>query len=54
MNKLLKIIKQKKLITMVGCNMRFHDGIKSIKKFLDNNELGQIFFSDCRKWIIYA
>ena len=43
MNKLLKIIKQKKLITMVGCNMRFHDGIKSIKKFLDNNELGQIF-----------
>ena len=28
---------------MVGCNMRFHDGIKSIKKLLDTNELGQIF-----------
>jgi predicted dehydrogenase len=28
---------------MVGCNMRFHDGIKSIKKLLDKNELGQIF-----------
>ena len=43
LTKLLKIVKRKKLITMVGCNMRFHDGIKSIKKLLDKNELGQIF-----------
>ena len=43
MKELLKIVKQKKLITMVGCNMRFHDGIKLIKKSVDNNELGQIF-----------
>ena len=43
LTKLLKIVKEKKLITMVGCNMRFHDGIKSIKKLLDKNELGQIF-----------
>jgi predicted dehydrogenase len=42
-NHLLKIIKQKKLITMVGCNMRFHDGIKLIKKLLDKNEIGPIF-----------
>ena len=43
LTKLLKIVKEKKLITMVGCNMRFHDGIKSIKKLLEKNELGQIF-----------
>jgi predicted dehydrogenase len=43
MNQLLKIIKQKKLITMVGCNMRFHNGIKLIKKLLDKNEIGPIF-----------
>jgi predicted dehydrogenase len=42
-SQLLKIIKQKKLITMVGCNMRFHDGIKLIKKLLDKNEIGPIF-----------
>jgi predicted dehydrogenase len=42
-SQLLKIIKQKKLITMVGCNMRFHNGIKLIKKLLDKNEIGPIF-----------
>ncbi len=41
--KLQKIIKKKKLITMVGCNMRFHDGIKLIKKLIDKNEIGRIF-----------
>jgi len=40
---LQKIIKKKKLITMVGCNMRFHDGIKLMKKFIDKNEIGRIF-----------
>ena len=40
---LVKIIKNKKLITMVGCNMRFHDGIKQIKKLIEKNEIGRIF-----------
>lgn len=42
-NKLQKIIQKKKLISMIGCNMRFHDGIKSIKKLIDKNEIGRIF-----------
>ena len=40
---LLKIVQKKKLIAMVGCNMRFHDGIKLIKKLLDKNEIGRVF-----------
>ena len=38
-----KIIKKKKLITMIGCNMRFHDGIKLMKKSIEKNEIGRIF-----------
>ena len=37
-----KIIKKKKLIAMVGCNMRFHKGIKLIKKLISKNEVGKI------------
>lgn len=40
---LVKIIEKKKLISMVGCNMRFHDGIKLIKKLIDKKEIGRIF-----------
>ena len=40
---LLKIIEKKKLVTMVGCNMRFHDGIKLMKKLIEKNEIGRIF-----------
>ncbi|MGY5148916.1 MAG: Gfo/Idh/MocA family protein [Candidatus Nitrosopumilus sp. bin_68KS] len=39
---LLKLIKKKKLITMIGCNMRFHEGIKMVKKMIDKNEIGRI------------
>jgi predicted dehydrogenase len=39
---LIKIIKRKKLITMVGCNMRFHHGIKLMKSLIDKNEIGRI------------
>ena len=39
---LIKIIKRKKLITMVGCNMRFHHGIKLMKSLIDKNEIGSI------------
>lgn len=39
---LFNLIKKKKLITMIGCNMRFHDGIKKMKELLDQNEIGRI------------
>ena len=40
---LMKTVQKKKLITMVGCNMRFHDGIKKIKNMIEKNEVGRIF-----------
>lgn len=36
-NELVKIIEKKKLISMVGCNMRFHPAISYIYKTLDKN-----------------
>ena len=40
--KLKKQIKKKKLITQIGCHMRFHPCIKKIKNILENNTLGRI------------
>jgi len=39
---LFKLIKKKKLITMIGCNMRFHEGIKIMKKMIEKDEIGRI------------
>ena len=39
---LIKIIKNKKLITMIGCNMRFHSGIKLMRQLIDKKEIGEI------------
>ena len=39
---LFKLINKKKLITMIGCNMRFHEGIKLMKELLDKQEIGKI------------
>jgi len=36
------ITKKKKLITMVGCNMRFYPPIMKIKNLLENNTIGRI------------
>ena len=41
--KLKKIVRQKKIITMVGCNMRFQPGIKLIKKFIEKETVGRVF-----------
>ena len=40
--KLQRIIRQKKLITMVGCNLRFHKCINKIKKMVSTDKLGKI------------
>jgi len=42
-NKLQNICRQKKLVTMVGCNMRFHPCLQFIKKYLKQKKLGQIY-----------
>lgn len=35
--------KRKKLITMLGCNMRFHPGPAFIKNYLESGKLGRIY-----------
>ena len=39
---LLNLIKKKKLITIVGCDMRFHKCIQKIKKIIEHGDLGKI------------
>jgi predicted dehydrogenase len=42
-SKLEKIVKSKKLINMVACNMRFHPALQFIKKYLEQKKLGKIY-----------
>ncbi|MFX0087846.1 MAG: Gfo/Idh/MocA family protein, partial [Candidatus Hodarchaeota archaeon] len=39
---LQRLINEKKIITMVGYNMRFHPLLKKIKEFIKNGQLGEI------------
>lgn len=40
--KLQTIVKRKKIITMIGCNLRFHDAIKKIKEIINSKEIGRV------------
>ena len=40
--KLQTIVKKKKIITMMGCNMRFNNAIKKIKKIINSNNIGRV------------
>lgn len=40
LKELLLLVKKKGLITMVGCNMRFHPGPKKIKEWLTSGRIG--------------
>jgi predicted dehydrogenase len=40
--KLSNIVDEKKLVTFMGFNLRFHSCIKKIKELLENNEIGKI------------
>ncbi len=41
-DELEKIVEKKNLITMVGCNMRFHPGPKKVKELIKENAIGDI------------
>ena len=41
-NELESVVKDKNLITLMGCNFRFHSCIRKIKEILDNNEIGRV------------
>lgn len=61
-DELLEIVAQKNLVTLVGCNMRFHSGIVKIKKLLENESIGKVlcaraqsgqYLPDWRPWEDY-
>ena len=39
---LSEIIERKGLIAMIGCNMRFHPGIRKVKELIDKRKVGKI------------
>ncbi len=41
-NDLKKIVKQKRLVTMMGCNLRFDESLVKIKQILKSKKLGKI------------
>jgi len=45
LRELAGLVAQKKLITLVGCNMRFHPGPAKLKELLSLNSLGKILFA---------
>lgn len=42
---LVDLVRDKKLISLAGCNMRFHPGPAKVKELLSQNRLGKILFS---------
>ena len=41
-DKLIKIVKRKKIITLIGCQLRFHPCISKIKEIISRNEIGRV------------
>jgi predicted dehydrogenase len=39
---LLRLVRERNLITLVGCNLRFHPGLVRVKKFLEAKAIGQV------------
>ena len=51
--KLHAIVKKKKLITQMGCNLRFHPCIKKIKNLIEQKKLEKLFRHRFRIVLIY-
>jgi predicted dehydrogenase len=41
-NQLLDVIRNRKLVTLVGCNMRFHPGPSRVKRLIDEGAIGRV------------
>lgn len=41
--KLIDIVEKKKLITFIGCNLRFHPCIKTVKQLIHDDAIGDIY-----------
>ena len=42
LRELIELVREKNLITIVGCNMRFHPGPKKVKQLLEEQTIGRI------------
>jgi len=60
--KLYAIVKKKKLITQMGCNLRFHPSIMKIKKLIEQKKIGRVisaqvqscsYLPDSHRWEDY-
>jgi len=41
-SKLLEVVRDRKIVTLVGCNMRFHPGLLRVKKLLQEGAIGHV------------
>lgn len=41
-DRLIEVVAQKRLVALVGCNMRFHRGVSLMKELLDKQEIGGV------------
>ena len=41
-DKLIEIVKREGLVTLVGCNMRFHPGVAAVKRWVEAGAIGRI------------
>ncbi len=44
-SELSRAVQQRRLISMVGCNMRFHPGPRKVKELLDQGKVGKTLFA---------
>jgi predicted dehydrogenase len=42
LGELSEIVRRQKLITLVGCNLRFHSGLLTVKRLLQENAIGMV------------
>ncbi|MCL5958533.1 MAG: Gfo/Idh/MocA family oxidoreductase [Chloroflexi bacterium] len=42
LGELLRSVRERKLVTLVGCNMRFHPGLMTVKKLLQDGAVGRV------------
>jgi predicted dehydrogenase len=45
LSQIAELVERKKIISLVGCNMRFHPGPAKVKQLLDEQRLGKILFA---------
>jgi predicted dehydrogenase len=45
LGRLLEVVREKELVTLVGCNMRFHPGPSLVKSLIDEGRLGHVHYA---------